>query len=181
MTACGGSGGGSAKSTKGLKQGKTTSGTKTTTTGGGDEVPTVGGPGSGVGSALDTPFSIGSSFVPSANLGAAFSRDSSGRVELTSGNINTSQPFGFGPDCLMPAGDYSLSTKEKGVQATKDHHYQGVVIEGVGPVNFTATVLNVSAKDFQGTWKMQGVIAISKVGNKNCTGFGIPMEIRYTF
>jgi len=178
LTACGGDSGSGASSTNTEQKGAVAN---EVTTVDGETTITDSGLVAVAGDALNTPFSTGISFVPEASLGAEFDRDTSGFVFLTNGYIETSQAFGFGPDCVVPAGTYTLSTEGAGVQASKDHHYQGIVIEGVGPVNFTAAISNVSAKDFQGTWKMQGAIEISHVGNRSCTGFGIPMTIYFTF
>jgi len=178
LTACGGSSSGGAKTQNG--QGAVVVNPNLQNA---SSPVNVAGPGVVVtpGEPLSTPYSTAVSFVPEATLGAEFYKDASGLVSLNQGGLQTSQNFGFGQDCLVPAGDYSLSTTQGGQQATKIHHYQGMIIEGVGPVTFTARVVNVSAKDFQGVWKMQGGFEITHVGNRACTGYGIPMQINFTF
>lgn len=183
LVACGDNTGGGAKSTNGQTPITINAGTNTNANTSETVSDTTNASSTVVssGAALNTPYSTARSFVPEAILGAEFNKDSAGQVTLVRGDITTQQAMGYGQDCLIPAGSYTLNHKQAGFQASKEHHYQGLVIEAVGPVSFTATVTNLSAKDFQGTWKMQGVYVVSAVGNRSCTGYGLPIELRFTF
>lgn len=174
LTACGGGSGDGAKSTNGQPINYNNNGY-------------VNNVGTGVvltpGPALQTPYSTGRSVTfLNTRLGAEFNKDSSGLATLVQGELELGQPFGFDQDCWIPSGDYALSTKAGGQQASNvKHHYKGIVINAVGPVSFTATITNVSANDSSGTWKMQGAFSVLTVGNRSCTGFAIPMLLDFTY
>lgn|GEM_PF-3143127 len=176
LTACGGGSGGGAKSTNGQPANYNPNNNQVTTIGPG--VVITPGP------AVSTPYSTGRSFNPEGTVGAEFYKDTTGVATLVQGDMSTIQPTGYAPDCLIPAGNYALSTSQGGQQGTKEHHYNGIVIDAVGPVSFKATIITVSAKPFttqNGVWKLQGVFRVSTVGNRSCTNFGLPIDLSFTF